>query len=61
MRIFKLISVFLAALIVLSVCSFAAPSSFNGENEINNTLNIDEQNSYNEYYKNFLQISIFIL
>jgi vacuolar-type H+-ATPase subunit H len=32
---------------------------FKTENEINNTLSIDEQNYYNEYYKNFLKISIF--
>ena len=29
------------------------------ENEINNTLNIDEQNFYSEYYQNFLKINIF--
>ena len=29
------------------------------ENKINNTLNIDEQNFYNEYYQNFLKINIF--
>ena len=43
MKIVKLISIFLAALMLLSVCSFAAPSTTKNGNEVDNATILEEE------------------